>query len=1380
MATTNSADKKLNQSVIEGALIEENSGISVLTEVNSGNEKVDFKKLTFNNTYSLSTTGFKAQANVKLLNYNDALIFKGSEIDGSLDADKDYQVFGHPNKFIYDYAQAYNNCGVDSCLNVLSQAGKKDIIQITQEYEEWLNTPEIITQNVIVWDEEQGRYVEEVRETKVYPKAPNLTEDEFLLWTIQNSKNDKDWLLGKYDPKYDTEEYANTYDSYVIHAKNFAEYQKIQDMKDHPGEVGGTYTWQRENILEAFGVEAETTDQKVNLRYKINSGSKSFTVKDSETYKETITISWSEDLREITTETVKESFALGKDEKLVPVETITITETEHVPNTVCNSGLVEKFCEYIDNGQGVVLSGFANAFLGKEGGNHAITLVGYVKDDDFLSKETTTKIENYTDGQVSSSNEFLETQKTTEIVGFYVLDTGGFLGNDECPQYVSTELLVDFLTDTTLIESSSLNFENYKLVVNYEQKQITSHVLYTLENIKAWSDKLNLSGNDRKNVLYGNDSENTIKGDSGNDVLYGEGGNDKIYGGNDNDVIFGDKGDDILSGDKGNDTYVFTYNDEEQHDTIVLNSGTDTIEFAHYNMSDAEFSDDNIAFHNSDGDLLINYKMKNSSGNSFNNTIKVQDYFDKNLYSKLSNIKFTYNDSPNIAIMYSQVLNQELNIITDIFNKTPIQYDINSNIVNKIKGTKFNDLITGGNYNDTISSANGNDIVDGGAGDDVIELGKHNDTVYGSYGDDKIYMQDGNNAIIYENVYSGYDTIYGSAKGKDFIQLKGKTRNDITYLKNGNDLVILYDSNKKDDSITISKYFSKKGKTSIKYIQLEDGYIDLVWDYNEILSNALQGSKINHSKSSTEVNFEGTIGYDTLTGSKYDDVISGLQGQDTLNGGSGNDTLIGGVGNDKLYGQGGENTYEFNKNDGSDTIYFTSKTKSIIDLSAVGEVDENGIVGSLNNGYSYTKSKNDLVIEYGDAIENKDKNTITISNYFKTTGDFEIVGANGTKENLRESIVYFEGNSEEKNKITGSQYNDKIVGGNLDDTLKGEKGNDIIIGGLGNDNITGGSGINKIYHSIDDGADVINLTKGEKLELYLCDIPLDEDDKPIIKYEIVKKDLVISYNNGESSVTIKNFATKDITNDATKKVPDQSYLHLYINGSDEPIDLKNDIFLDAYRTFSPSLKKYTGGWYSEEIDARNLNSFVIENDIGANINAGAGNDMIFGSVYNDTIKGGDGNDSIVAYGGDNTVDGGNGNDIYLLFKDKENIVLRENTVIKDTGKTDSTEDSAYIDSNKDDLYMWFNIDAKGKTTYAVIAEEKSTGNKASLTNVEFICTNDNYLYKFDSDELKSQIVGFLSSKGYKDVNQVMSEGRIQDQNDLVAIFNDSQNWEQIV
>lgn len=1420
MATTNSKDHNLNYYLTEG---DENSGINTWIVTNTGNKKRKNGLPVLNNEFTLNaeaTANSSADINSKLLDWNDSVKVNATKIQSSpgitsdkvkdivYDDELKYEIVGHPDKWIYDYQQKYNNCGVDSCLNILSMAGVKDIIEKGSTYSTYLSTPIVKTQNKMVWDSESGTWKNEKVETTTYPVAKEETENDFLLWAIKNSPNDSDWYKNNYSNTINQSEYSTVLGTddikdYVIHAKNYDAYTSAKDLEAAPTEIGGTTAVHRNNILNAWGVkssiytgvikglkelEEKTVESAPNIKYEDageNTKKRITTVTKTEygTYGQTEKIT-----ETVTTEYVEVGEA-GKESEWKVLEypessTVeTITETIK-PNTEIYNYL-EELCKFVEQGRGVILSGYAKTFKGEKGGPHAISLVGVAYGNDQPWKTTTVKV----NGVEIESKSKVET--TRDIIGVYVIDSGGFLTNGlqtESAQFISCSALYEFLTNAS-----------------YNGNRFETYVNVTDNEIRSWADNLNLVGNDRKNILEGNSSQNYIYGGKGNDILYGMDGDDYLYGDNDEDTLYGGQGNDVLTGGKGNDTYIFQGNDfmdeyattdvataKGSHDLVITGQGSDIIQFdsnIDYVFENGSWVEtgsrtvtpiEDMKYQNRDGNLVITYTItKKSEGKVTynNNSVTIKDYFSKKLYNSITKIQESKTVAGNPAETPKQIVQNYENLY-NVLKNVRVDYYADANKNNTLKGSTFGDSIVGGNKNDVITGGSGNDTINGGASDDTIKAGADNDLIYGSYGNDKIYGEAGDDIIRYESNYGGHDTIY-SGSGVDKIELHDYSRDNLLFTKANKDLVITYDQTK-GGSITIANYFGKKGNTSIKYLELANGAdtIGLQSEYNDILQKA---SILTPNDPSNPL--MGTNGYDKIKGGNGNDYIAGGLGHDTLYGGNGDDTLNGGLGSDMLYGQGGNNTYIFDsKALGQDTIYTSGNGKSTLDFTGSGiNFSSIGSTDAIDE-YSFTKVKNDLWINYATEsnFSDSDNALIKISNFFNSKGAFEIKNSDGSTLDIKnQATIYFNGDYTKTNKITGSIYNDLLVGYEYNDTLNGGKGNDTLIGGGGNDVLTGGAGSNTIKYAKGDGFDTINLTKGENLSIDLSGFDIDTTEgaeTKIFDYNIVKSNLVISYidENGEKSdlLTLKNFGSKDVTT-ATGSVK------LYNNGT-EIMDLRLGNYLDKYIGFTPKSYKYTGKWQSEVIDARALNEVATTNDRGANIDAKAGNDTIYGSDYNDTINGGDGDDVIFAGYGKNTVNGGNGSDVYHLFNTGTSKGMTENTTIKDTGKGKTDIDTANIHvSSLDDLRkskngeIWFNVKSNGQYTSTFNITD-SKGNKATLTGVEEILVEtESKTYKYNYDQLVGDVASWLSTNGYKDVSQVMKSYDPNDMSELMGIFTDN-------
>ena len=247
--------------------------------------------------------------------------------------------------------------------------------------------------------------------------------------------------------------------------------------------------------------------------------------------------------------------------------------------------------------------------------------------------------------------------------------------------------------------------------------------------------------------------------------------------------------------------------------------------------------------------------------------------------------------------------------------------------------------------------------------------------------------------------------------------------------------------------------------------------------------------------------------------------------------------------------------------------------------------------------------------------------------------------------------------------VTGSFLNDKIdmtdsgyvaptSGKNKDKglTINGGNGDDEITGTNYNDTITGGKGENIIHYTKGDGNDIINLTQGEQFLLEISGISDITDLK--FEYANKNKDLRIYTDDTKSEyITIKNFASKDVTNNsnARKGITDTSYVHLTVGGktydlrtsqdiTDTPADAREKIYAVE---ITGKGYNYTGTWLNDVIDASEVEGrtqyvkidgkkqLVDQNsNKGLTLNGGVGNDIITGSKYSDTITGGAGENTI--------------------------------------------------------------------------------------------------------------------------------------------------------
>ena len=175
------------------------------------------------------------------------------------------------------------------------------------------------------------------------------------------------------------------------------------------------------------------------------------------------------------------------------------------------------------------------------------------------------------------------------------------------------------------------------------------------------------------------------------------------------------------------------------------------------------------------------------------------------------------------------------------------------------KGTDANDTIYEANANDEIHGGAGDDTIFANNGDDILHGEAGNDALYGQYGNDTLYGGDGDDALYGESgndileggagndrleggrdndTYifgrgDGADTIYDN-HGNDTIKFKeGISKEDLTFMFNGNNLSIRYGEG---DSITVNNYVDNHAY-QIDKIELGNGNFITNSQINKIIQD---------------------------------------------------------------------------------------------------------------------------------------------------------------------------------------------------------------------------------------------------------------------------------------------------------------------------------------------------------------------------------------------------------------------------------------------------------------------------------------------------------------------------------------------------------------
>ena len=496
------------------------------------------------------------------------------------------------------------------------------------------------------------------------------------------------------------------------------------------------------------------------------------------------------------------------------------------------------------------------------------------------------------------------------------------------------------------------------------------------------------------------------------------------------------------------------------------------------------------------------------------------------------------------------------------------------------------DTVYAGNGNDYISGNSACQILDGGAGDDEITVGSSSDVnpqgyvkVIGGTGNDTLTGYLGVKQIFEFNTGDGIDEV-NSESGLDVLKFNDTALEDMTFTKSGDDIVINYGES---DSITLINAVK-----NLKIINIEDkdGNPTTALEKCHIIKGS--GTVLGTDESET---IFGDSEADTITGKKGNDNLYGKAGDDTFvfNTGDGNDTVYQGLAGDvdTLKFAGAElSDLNFNKGEDNDLIishgsgdtvtvkdYFTvgntvtkwtDKNGTTYDLATVNrhvidstEATVNGTVfndiinvNAENTTIDGREGANTYVISQNgtyNITSTSGRDTIKFSNVNLDSLTFDVSGNDVTVTNALNTInititdylvnmpaLYVQGQTgdpvtvisqlesagiiySDEATITGTAENNRIFGGDSANTIDGKGGADIINGGKGNDIFQ----FKKGYGA----ATVINGTEIDEADtIQFVDSALDDLD-----YEVSGSDMVIKYNEGADSVTIKNYYTNSNT-----------------------------------------------------------------------------------------------------------------------------------------------------------------------------------------------------------------------------------------------------------
>ena len=386
---------------------------------------------------------------------------------------------------------------------------------------------------------------------------------------------------------------------------------------------------------------------------------------------------------------------------------------------------------------------------------------------------------------------------------------------------------------------------------------------------------------------------------------------------------------------------------------------------------------------------------------------------------------------------------------------------------------------------------------------------------------------------------------------------------------------------------------------------------------------------------------EGLGGDDSIIGGLGDDTLSGGEGINFLNGGGGADVITAGSGSDTTYGGNGNDTIALGA--GDDRIYGDDGNDSL-----QGEAGHDVIFGGNDTDTLHGDAGNDTL--YGDAGADL---------LFGGDGEDYIEGGwDGSNDTVYGGAGFddfYMGDGDDS--VFGGDDDDQVLAGDGDDYVQGDGGNDILVGhggadtllgGIGDDTLTGGAGPGLDSLLGGDGSDHLYGYAGDIIDGGEGGIDNDTlfvGNVDTITYTTAESG-TISFTTG-GSLTFNNieFITQFAPDGIVQGTSAANAIgHLYIDADGEWID-NNDA--------SGVLGTVNHDDYVQAGDGEDTVWGLEGNDI---IHGDAGADLLYGGADNDRLIGGADNDSLHGGDGNDTLLGGAGNDSLTGYADNDSIL----------------------------------------------------------------------------------------------------------------------------
>ncbi len=865
---------------------------------------------------------------------------------------------------------------------------------------------------------------------------------------------------------------------------------------------------------------------------------------------------------------------------------------------------------------------------------------------------------------------------TLEIGLAYNLENAEFDAGMGDLTFTYSDISNDTIIHTTTILDQSTNPLTYLRFDTYEDGAIDP----VIDNYRVGAGSTVTASTGDNWLIAGTTGNDTLTGGTGNDILLGDTGNDTLTGGDGDDIIEGGAGDDIIDGGTGdnwlvggagNDTLtggnlggLLDYNQASYEDataaiTVTLAGATGVV------SGDASVGTDTLTYIDRvvGSDFADTLTMAADwTGSQWGNWFSIEGGGGNDVITGNGSLRVEYREALSgvtvnlqTGTAYSTLNGDAAGVGID---------DLSGGGINQVKGSDFNDLITGsdGVQWESFRGMAGNDTIDGGGGTSdqvdyryvpggvVVNLSTTTETystlnvaagtaldgyggvdtllnierIRGSYNNDFLIGDDGSNQFRGE---AGDDYIFtGNNDDNDYVQ--GNTGNDTVDFGAGQGYYTLD-----------YRWF---GGTSINVnLTLASGQIDKGADGIDTLVNL--------------ANINSVIGGLGIYGTDGDDIIIGSNVANSYlsyRGHGGDDTFIGtAAGWDRV-------DYAYSGATVGVTVTMTGQGAGTTTEDGFGGTDTfsniDEVRGSDLGDFLYGGDFNDRFItrggnDYVDGGLGYDIVRYDRSDVGPMTVDLGAGTASGSwlGTAFTDTLLNIED-------VRGSFGNDTLTGSTGDDNLHGNSGNDTLYGGDGNDHLYGEAGNDTIYTGNNLGGQLG------------YDFVYGSSGNDIIDFGTGTGFYSVIYN-GIAGPIIADLRLASGQIDKGTGEFDTLVNVSSLTGNDDGLRIQgtggNDIFFGSDDTTLHSVQfrgdggndTFNGGLSFERLDYRNAGSGVTVTLSGQGAGTTSvdgfggtdtftGIDEVRGSTFNDILTGGSGDDQFITQAGNDTVNGGAGFD----------------------------------------------------------------------------------------------------------------------------------------